>query len=163
MRPPRRTRPGGGFSGPFVTSKAPSCRMNEPGPRERPHSGLHPRFGTRRSGGRGEGGREERPQSFTRCAICDTLLYNAGERRALSGPQSLSSEGEKRAAEILYGARAKRGGPLAARSHTRTTWTRLFLLFLSSFLLPALKGRKRKRSGRSLFSHSSGWRKGGEV
>lgn len=99
----------------------------------------------------GERREEERPQSFTRCTICDTLLYNAGERSALSAPQSLSCEGEKRAAEILYGVRAERGGPLAARSHTRTTWTRLasFFSFFSPFFF---RSRKKERDKAALFS-----------
>jgi len=99
---------------------------------------------------RGRGGEARpggRPQSFTRCAICDTLLYNARARDLHKSPlysgrprSAGVAEGRaggggarKKAAEILYvGPSASASGrrPLAARSHTRTTWTSLFLLFL---------------------------------
>lgn len=83
-------------------------------------------------GGDGEG----RPQSFTRCAICDTLLYNARQRAIYARPPLAEGE-EKKATEILY-------GPLAARSHTRTTWTFLPLPFfplLSLVQIPTERSR----------------------
>jgi len=108
----------------------------------------------RREGKGKEGGRNAR-RVLQDATICDTLLYNAGERHALSAPQSPSSKGEKRAAEILYGTRAERGGPLAARSHTRTLPRGLALLLSSfPFVFSSSGSRKseRKRTGRSLFS-----------
>lgn len=58
-----------------------------------------------RDAARGGGG-EGRPQSFTRCAICDTLLYNTRQRAVYARPPLVEGE-EKKAAEILYGASAR--------------------------------------------------------
>lgn len=144
----RRLRPPAGRDleavfGTFRHLRGPSSRMNEPGPRERPHSALRPRPGAfeRRGGEARPGGR---PQSFTRCAICDTLLYNAIVRGLHSelqwSPSFRRREGRKKRRKSFMepsSASASGGGPLAARSHTRTTWTR-GLFPLSSLLLLSL-------------------------
>lgn len=172
-RPPRRTRPGGGFSGPFVTSKVPSSRMNESGPGNDLIRGLHPRLGTRRSGGRvmagrREGGAGRNARRVLQDAPYAIHYYTMRERGARSSKRATL-------ALLRRGRKGRRKSfmelaPSAADRlpRVRTLGPRGLALPLSSLLFVLSssgpeRGRERKGDNRSLFSYSSGERWGARA
>ena len=111
------------------------------------------------AGGKGKRGREERPQSFTRCDHMRYIIIQCGrEARSKRATVTLLQGGEKSGGNPLWNSRRTRRTARRAFAHSdSTTWTCLASFFFSFRLFFFWLPKERKKENRPLsFLSSSG-------
>ena len=104
------------------------------------------------AGGKGKRGREERPQSFTRCDHMRYIIIQCGrEARSKRATVTLLQGGEKSGGNPLWNSRRARRTARRAFAHSdSTTWTCLASFFFSSRLFFFRLPKERKKESRPL-------------